>query len=255
MQAAQVDLPGPISSGFRNLQREAELMHDFEDQVWPQFAMRAAAAARDRDEIQRRSKTGQTILVENGTNPELWLADARPDTGRIIFFGNLGHHPNVDGILHFWRDIWPHVVRRRPSAELLLAGSGATSELRDLAQQPGVVLVEGPGDIREVAATASVSIVPLRIGSGANRQILDSMAFGLPVVSTSIGCAGLSVQDGEDLLVRDSVVDFAEGVDQLLGAADFWRRIRQNGRAAVAERYRWDRVLAPLESALWSLAR
>jgi glycosyltransferase involved in cell wall biosynthesis len=255
MQAAQIDLPGPITTGFHNIEREAELMRDYEDQVWPQFAVRSAVTAQDRDEIQRRSKTGQTILVENGTNPELWLADARPDTDRIIFFGNLGYYPNIDGILNFWHDIWPRVVRRRPSVELVVAGSCATTELRNLAQQPGFVLVEDPPDIREVAAMASVSIVPLRLGSGTNLKILDSMALGLPVVSTSIGCAGLSVKDGEHLIVRDSAVDFAEGVDLLLGAANLWRRIRQNGKAAVAERYRWDRVLAPLESALWNLAR
>jgi glycosyltransferase involved in cell wall biosynthesis len=136
-----------------------------------------------------------------------------------------------------------------------VAGSGATTELRNLAKQAGFILVEDPPDIREVAAVASVSIVPLRHGSGANLTILDSMALGLPVVSTSIGCAGLSVTDGEHLLVRDRPVDFADGVVQLLRVANLWRRIRQNGKAAVAERYRWDQVLAPLESALWSLAR
>ena len=254
-QAEQVDRPGPITTGLHNIEREAKLMRDYEDQVWPQFAVRSAVTAQDRDEIQRRSKTGQTILVENGTNPELWLADARPDTNRIIFFGNLGYYPNIDGIRHFWHDIWPHVVRRRPSVKLVVAGNCATMELRNLAQQSGFVLVEDPPDIREVAAMASVSIVPLRLSLGTNLKILDSMALGLPVVSTSIGCAGLSVKDGEHLIVRDSAVDFAEGVDQLLGAANLWRRIRQNGKAAVAERYRWDRVLAPLESAFWNLAR
>jgi glycosyltransferase involved in cell wall biosynthesis len=102
---------------------------------------------------------------------------------------------------------------------------------------------------------ASLSIVPQRLGSGASLQILDSMALGLPVVSTSIGCAGLSVTDGEHLLIRDAAVDFAEAVDQLLAASSLWRRLRRNGKAAVADRYRWDRVLAPLDSALWSMAR
>jgi glycosyltransferase involved in cell wall biosynthesis len=65
----------------------------------------------------------------------------------------------------------------------------------------------------------------------------------------------LSVTDGEQLLVRDAALDFADAVDQLLAAPHLWRRLRRNGKAAVADRYRWDRVLAPLESALWSMAR
>jgi glycosyltransferase involved in cell wall biosynthesis len=255
LQAARVDLTGPATTSFGETEREAELMRDYEDQIWPQFAMRTTATTQGRGEIQRRCDTGQTILVENGTDPELWLADARPDTGRIIFFGDLGYGPNLDGIRNFWHHVWPQVVRRRPSVELVVAGSGATTELRELAQQPGFALVEDPPDIRKVAAMASVSIVPQRLGSGASLQVLDSMALGLPVVSTSIACAGLSVTDGEQLLVRDAALDFADAVDQLLAAPHLWRRLRRNGKAAVADRYRWDRVLAPLESALWSMAR
>jgi glycosyltransferase involved in cell wall biosynthesis len=136
-----------------------------------------------------------------------------------------------------------------------VAGSGATTELRELARQPGFVLAEDPPDIRKVATMASVSIVPQRFGSGASLQILDSMALGLPVVSTRIGCAGLSVTDGEHLLIRDAAVDFAEAVDQLLAASSLWHRLRRNGKAAVADRYQWDRVLAPLESAVLNMAR
>ena len=113
MQAARADLPGPATTGFHDTESEAELMRDYEDQVWPQFAMRSTATAQDRDEIQRRCDTGQTILVENGTDPELWLADARPDTGRIIFFGNLGYRPNIDGILEF---LAAYLAARRSSS-------------------------------------------------------------------------------------------------------------------------------------------
>jgi glycosyltransferase involved in cell wall biosynthesis len=254
-QAAQADLSGPLTSSLQHVEQEAALMRDYEDRVWPQFAVRSAVTPQDRDEIQRRAKTGQTILIENGTNPDLWLADARSDTDRIIFFGNLGHFENIDGILHFWHDIWPHVVRRRPLAELIVAGSHATTELRNLTQHPGFVLVEDPPDIREVAETASVSIIPLRLSPRTSQTVLDSMALGLPVVSTTVGCSRLSVKDGEQLIVRDSAVDFAEGVDELLGGVDLWQRMRQNGKAAVTERYRWDKALAPLESALWNLAR
>jgi glycosyltransferase involved in cell wall biosynthesis len=251
----QGDVRQPATTSLQNLERETELMRDYEDQVWPKFAIRSAATVQDRDEIQARSRIGQTILVENGTNPELWLPDARPDTGRVIFMGNLAHYSDIDAVLHFWHNIWPHIILGRPSVELIVVGSGATTELRSLAQRPGFMLVEDPPNIREVAATASVSIVPLRLDPGTNLKVLDSMALGLPVVSTSVGCAGISVKDGENLVIRDDAVGFAEAVGQLLGSANLWRRIRQNGRATVEERYRWDSVLLPLEAALRSVVR
>ena len=254
-QTTQPDPSGLLTTRLHALERDAELMHDYEDEVWPQFATRLAGTGRDRDEIQLRARTGQTILVENGADLDLWLADARSDTNRILFCGDLDSNPNIDGILHFWHNIRPHLRERRPSIELVVAGSSATAELRSLANQPGFVLVEDPADIKEVAATASVSIAPLRFGPGTGLNILESLALGLPVVSTSIACAGLSLKSDEHLIVRDDAIAFADAVDQLLGTATLWRRLRRNGRAVIGERYRWDRVLAPLESALWQIAR
>jgi glycosyltransferase involved in cell wall biosynthesis len=254
-QTTQPDPSGLLTTRLHALERDAELMHGYEDEVWPQFATRLAGTGRDCDEIQLRARSGQTILVENGADLDLWLADARSDTNRILFCGDLDSNPNIDGILHFWHNIRPHLRERRPSIELVVAGSSATAELRSLANQPGFVLVEDPADIKEVAATASVSIAPLRFGPGTGLNILESLALGLPVVSTSIACAGLSLKSDEHLIVRDDAVAFADAVDQLLGTATLWRRLRRNGRAVIGERYRWDRVLAPLESALWQIAR
>lgn len=255
MRSTREGREAPQATDLDGLRREAELMRDYENEVWPKFAMRSAISAGERDEIQRRAKIGRTVLVEQGVRSDLWLANARQDTERLVFFGNLGNHAHIDGILHFWQDIFPHIVRRRPSLELTAAGNNATSELRNLVGQPGFVLIENPRDLREVAATASLSIVPLRLDPGTNHGILESMALGLPVVTTSIGCAGLSVEDGEHLMVRDSTVEFAEAVNELLSTHHLWELIRYNAKALIETRYKWETVLAPLESGLWTIAR
>jgi glycosyltransferase involved in cell wall biosynthesis len=167
----------------------------------------------------------------------------------------LGYHPNTDAIIYFWRNIWPHLIRRRPSVKLIVAGSAATPEIRALGKKPGVSLIEDPPDIRKVAASASVTIAPLRIGTGTRLKILDSMALGLPVVSTSLGCDGLALEDGEHLLIRDDPKAFAEAIEELLVNRSCWHRLRQNGKAVVEERYSWNKVLTPLEPALLSMAR
>jgi glycosyltransferase involved in cell wall biosynthesis len=85
-------------------------------------------------------------------------------------------------------------------------------------------------------------------------KILDSMALGLPVVSTSLGCEGLAVEDGEHILVRDDPSAFAEASLRLLKDPLLWQKLRQNGRELVQQRYTWERTLAPLDAALWNLA-
>ncbi len=168
--------------------------------------------------------------------------------------GALGYYPNVDALLYFIKEIWSEILRRDSSLRLICAGSGATPSVRAIKKERRVELVENPPDIRPIAARASVSIVPLRIGSGTRLKILDSMAMGLPVVSTTRGCEGLSVEEGKHLLIRDNPEDFAEAVVEVLKDEQLWNGLRGNGFELIERHYRWDRVLEPLEGALFNLA-
>lgn len=253
-QAADQDPLGGLTPGFENPKVEADLLRDYENRTWPEFALRSAVNELERSEIQRRAKNGRTILVENGTDPDIWLADAKPNTGNILFLGMLGYFPNVDGVLRFSRDIWPEISRLNPSCQFIIAGSAPTEDVRALSTQRGFRLVENPPDIRPIACQASVAIVPLWIGSGTRIKILTSMALGLPTVSTSLGCEGLAVEDGEHILVRDDPIEFALAVDELLNNPDLWAKLRANGRKLVRDRYAWNQTLGSLEAALWTLA-
>jgi glycosyltransferase involved in cell wall biosynthesis len=253
-QAASTDIRGTPTPGFASADQQSKLLSDYENRVWPQFDVRSAVNRFERDEIQRRARCGETVLAENGTDLDLWLPNAQPDTQRIVFFGMLGYFPNVDGILHFWHNIWPHLARSNSSLELIVAGRSPTADICALASQPRITVIENPPDIRTIAAAASVSIAPLRLGAGTRMKILDSMALGLPVVSTSLGCEGLALEDGEHILVRDDPAAFAGAILQLLKDPVLWRKLRHNGRELVEQRYTWEKTLAPLDAALWKLA-
>jgi glycosyltransferase involved in cell wall biosynthesis len=253
-QASQQSSYAQTTPAFANPKEEAEALRAYEDLTWPRFEVRTAVSAAARREIDERAQRGRTILVENGTDPFLRLLDARPDTGTALFMGALGYYPNVDALLYFIKDIWSEILRRDSSLRLICAGSGATPSVRAIKKERRVELVENPPDIRGIAARASVSIVPLRIGSGTRLKILDSMAMGLPVVSTTRGCEGLSVEEGKHLLIRDNPEDFAEAVVEVLKDEQLWNGLRSNGFELIERHYRWDRVLEPLEGALFNLA-
>jgi glycosyltransferase involved in cell wall biosynthesis len=86
---------------------------------------------------------------------------------------------------------------------------------------------------------ARAFVVPLRVGGGTRLKILEALARGVPVVSTSLGCEGLDLRDGEDLLVADSLEEFAAAVSRLLEDDELCGRIAASGRATVAARYDW----------------
>jgi glycosyltransferase involved in cell wall biosynthesis len=92
--------------------------------------------------------------------------------------------------------------------------------------------------------------VPLRIGGGSRIKILEALAAGKAVISTTIGAEGLDVVSGEHLLVADSPAAFAGGIEELLASTTLRRRLSNNGRKLVTDRYGWDQIANRLES-IW----
>jgi glycosyltransferase involved in cell wall biosynthesis len=245
---------GPLTPDFENPKDEIQSFRSFEDRTWPRFPLRTAVSEVDRSEIQRRAKVGQTIVVEIGTDPGLRRNRLRHDTQNVLFVGMLSWYPNVDAILYFWREIWPHLLRLNPTLDFVIAGYTPGPEIRALARESGVTVIASPRDIGPIADKTSVTVVPLRIGTGVRVKILNAMSMGLPVVTTAVGCEGLAVEDGEHLLIRDHPIAFAEAVHEVLRTPSLWQRLRRNGLELVEQRYRWDRVFEPLDQALWQLA-
>jgi glycosyltransferase involved in cell wall biosynthesis len=96
-------------------------------------------------------------------------------------------------------------------------------------------------------------VVPLRLGSGTRQKILESLAWGLPVVSTRLGAEGIDAVDGEHLLIRDDPNEFVDAIVLLMSDQALWQRLRKAGRELVRERYSWDHVFKPLEDELIEL--
>ena len=102
-------------------------------------------------------------------------------------------------------------------------------------------------DMRPYFERAAVLAAPIRIGSGVRNKILEAMAMGRPVVSTSVGCEGLEVKDGENIFVADKPEEFAEKVILLLGNRSLRNNFIQAGLKLVREKYSWQKSCSKLE--------
>lgn len=234
--------------------REALLMEQYEDRVWPQFPLRAVVSETDRAQIAARTRQGKTVVAANGADPSAWLPHVRHHAATVLFPAHLAYLPNVDAVELLLTRIWPLVRKRNPQAKLILAGRDPAPAVKAAASQAkGVELCVNPPSMQRLAARASLTVAPLRLGSGTRCKILESMAWGLPVVSTTLGAEGIDAADGEHLLIRDQPEAFAEAILQLLADEALWRKLRHSGHALVRERYSWDHVFAPLEDALLNL--
>jgi len=193
----------------------------------------------------------RTSLVENGVDVDQFVPlEGKCDSDEILFLAALDWYPNLDALDYLLEDIFPLVRQASPSARLRIVGRRPPAGLKErIARCPGVELVGEVADVRPFLTRAAVVVVPLRIGGGSRIKILEALAMGKAVVSTSIGAEGLAVTDGVHLSLADAPSDFAARTVELLESPDEQRRLGENGRKLVVDRYSWDRIAGLLDSA------
>jgi glycosyltransferase involved in cell wall biosynthesis len=151
--------------------------------------------------------------------------------------------------------MFPQVRREVPDAEFWIVGSNPNREIWRLAESPGIHVTGAVEDVRPYYAMAKVAVAPYRYGEGTKIKVVEAMACGTPMVSTSIGCQGLEVMDGRHLLIADNETDFSRRVIELLRDPEQGQAMATAARALAVEKYSWQGLISALEPKLQELAR
>ena len=194
--------------------------------------------------------------VENGVDIDFFSTPQTIAASplEVLFVGSLDWFPNQDAVRFFVEEIFPLIKIQKPAAQLTVVGRRAPESLALwMRRQEGVTLLSEVPDVRPCYTRAALAIVPLRIGGGTRIKILEAMSMGKPVVSTSIGAEGLAVKDGTHVLIADTPAEFARAAVSLMLSEELCRKIGQNGRKLVLERYSWDRIACHQEQ-VWLAA-
>jgi glycosyltransferase involved in cell wall biosynthesis len=194
---------------------------------------------------------GPVAIVPNGVDLDAYAGDfGSEQPGTMVYTGALTYGANYDAMEYFMHSVLPLVQARYPDVKLRITGGLQGVDLDRLPIGDGVELTGYLEDIRSVIAQSALCIVPLRIGGGTRLKILEAMALGTPVVSTTKGAEGLHVTHGKDILIADGPEAFAEAVLRLLNDADLRSSLSDRAKAMVSERYSWRRCVAALEAML-----
>jgi glycosyltransferase involved in cell wall biosynthesis len=154
----------------------------------------------------------------------------------LTMVGVFAYEPNSDGAWWFADAVLPLLQAVRPGVEFRLVGRPHAS-VAGLRRRSGVALRGFVDDLAVEFADTDLVVVPLRSGGGTRVKILEAFAYGLPVVSTSVGCEGLAVVDGEHLLVADTAEDFADACLRLLNGDALRQRLAGAARALFDAEY------------------
>jgi glycosyltransferase involved in cell wall biosynthesis len=162
----------------------------------------------------------------------------------------MDYFPNGEGVNWFCREVLPIIRIRIPDVSFVICGARPTAAVRKLANEPGVVVTGRVPDVRSHMSQASVGVVPLRIARGIQNKLLEGMAMGLPIVTTTAAHLGVEAVEGRDLLVADRPEDFAAAVVRLLGEERVRMEMGRSAREFMESHYAWDSQLAQLDRIL-----
>lgn len=222
---------------------------------WPKLQRYELEACQKCDLVITVSEEDKTILqdldsaiksihsVPIGVDVDYFIpVERNTESKNILSIGTMYWPPNVDSMLYFYHGILPLIKKSIPESTLTIAGQRPTPSIQALASDAEVSVTGYVSDVRSIARDCGVFIVPLRSGSGVRVKILNAMAMGLPVVSTSIGAEGLDIASGKHLLIADTPADFAKAVIDVLSNTDLAANLGTNARDLVCEKYSWDVV-------------
>lgn len=225
--------------------REAAALAALEREVTQAMNLLLVCSEADQRHFEKLATSTPIEVVGNGVDTAYFAP--RPDlaarAGNLVFTGNMGYFPNRDAMLWFHQEILPCLRGTGTTAasgiRMEIVGSNSGRMVQGMHDGKETVVVGPVPDVRPYIAAAQAFVVPIRYGSGTRLKILDAMAMGKVVVSTTKGAEGLDVQPEQDILIGDTAEEFARQVRRAIDDGDLRQRIGAAARRSAVEKHDW----------------
>jgi sugar transferase (PEP-CTERM/EpsH1 system associated) len=193
----------------------------------------------------------KATIIPNGVDTEHYQPGIVPPLPlgpqTLVFTGKMDFRPNVDAALWFGTSVLPIIRQVAPQAHFYVVGKNPHPRLALLRDMPGITLTGIVEDVRPYVAAAAVYVVPLLTGGGTRLKVLEAMAMGKAIVSTTLGCEGIHATPGRDIMLVDEAADMAAQVVALLGDPARREALGRAARVFVERHFDWRIVTASLD--------
>lgn len=219
---------------------EAQRMRSFEAAEMPRFQAAVVCSPGDKQHALAQSGPIPTEIIVNGADTEYYTPVRSPDPDpTLLLLGTMHYFPNIDAVRWFFKAMYEPLLAAVPNLKVLIVGHQPPSDIVALGQRPGITVTGSVPDIRPYLARSWVQAVPLRLGGGTRLKIVESMAAGLPVISTSVGAQGLDVRSGAQMSLADAPEEFVRKLAAMLSDRDGRERMARAARTFAETHYSW----------------
>ncbi len=154
----------------------------------------------------------------------------------VCFIGSLDWEPNTNGLLWFMNNVWKNASPQIPGTKMYIAGKNTPQRIKVLSSP--VIIVEGEvPDAITFINKHNIMVAPLFSGSGMRIKLIEGMALGKTIITTTIGAEGIPCTNGENILIADTAEDFSTQLIKCVNDKNYCSTIGKNARAFVQNNY------------------
>jgi polysaccharide biosynthesis protein PslH len=238
--------PFPLSAGYwlEGVKLEAE-----ERRLAARFDYCTATTRAEWETLSGYGVDTPTDWFPNGVDSEFFAPGTEPyEPDTICFVGRMDYYPNQEAMIEFCARTWPLLRAARPTLALLIVGADPSSRIRDLGKMPGVTVTGSVPDVRPYVRRSALMVAPLGIARGTQNKLLESMAMGVPVVTSRTAAGGVDAVAGTHLHVASTPEEYRDAVLRILGDPSERRRLSAAGRARMLSHHAWPSSMQRLDA-------
>ena len=237
--------PFPLSLGYT---LEGTKMQWAEERLARRFDLCTATTRAEWETLQGYGTGAATDWFPNGVDGQFFSpTDGRYDADTISFIGRMDYYPNQECMQRFCDQVWPLLRAQRPQMKLLIVGADPSPAMKALGDLPGVTVTGSVPDVRPHIRGSALMVAPLAIARGTQNKILEAMAMGVPVVTSSAAAGGVDAEAERHLLVADSPQAIAAAVLRITGNPAERERLATSGRERMLSHHAWPRSMQRLD--------
>jgi sugar transferase (PEP-CTERM/EpsH1 system associated) len=229
--------PFPLSMGYR---LEGTKLASAEKRLARQFDLCTTITRAERATLDAYGTGVETDWFPNGVDSEYFCpTDGAYDPDTVSFIGRMDYYPNQECMQRFCSEVWPLVKARRPTMKLIIVGADPSAAIVALGELPGVSVTGSVSDVRPFVRTSAAMVAPLAIARGTQNKILEAMAMGVPVVTSSAAAGGVDAEAESHLLVADSAAETAAALLRIVENPIERSRLARAGRDRMLSCHAW----------------
>ncbi|SFK99923.1 hypothetical protein SAMN05216302_102534 [Nitrosomonas aestuarii] len=238
--------PFPLNLGYW---WEGMKMEYSEKKLAPRFDLTTCTTKAELSTLRSYGTAIRTDWFPNGVDADFFQPDGTAyDPLSISFIGRMDYFPNQQCMLEFCQHTLPLIQQKIPETELYIVGAEPSREIKALERIKGVHVTGSVKDVRPYILKTAAMIAPLNIARGTQNKILEAMAMGVPVVSSSLAADGIDAVSGEHFLTADTPAEYAEKLISLMESASLRDKYAKAGRERMLSNHSWHESMSKMES-------